>query len=207
MKRDKFATVLDRKIYIADSFIKPAVCRKILAELQDAHWHSSMVIQHGSPANHTAIREDFRSSRSLRQEWFSDRLQELVIQVEKDLAEHFGCDPRRLELWQATRYEGGERFSYHLDAGSWRRSKAGERVRTYLVYLDTPKKGGETHFRALDVRVRPKAGRLAAWNNVLPSGHCDYAMVHAGLDVIAGVKTTLVTWERQRSFRKEGKSK
>jgi prolyl 4-hydroxylase len=200
-------TVPNREIHIVDSFIKPAVCREILAELQDANWHSSMVIQHGSSAYRTAIHEDFRSSRSLRQEWFSDRLQDLVVQGEKALAEYFGCDPARLELWQATRYEPGERFSYHLDAGSWRRSKAGERVRTYLLYLDSPKKGGETHFRALDIRIRPKAGRLAAWNNLLPTGGCDHAMVHAGLDVIAGTKTTLVTWERERSFRKEGKSK
>jgi prolyl 4-hydroxylase len=207
MRSRQTATIPPRGVLVIDSFITAAECKAILAELEDASWHSSMVLQSQSNGTRTQIREDYRSSLSLRQEWFSAKLQQLIEKVEQSLSGAFACDPARLELWQATRYNPGDRFFYHLDAGSWRRTKAGERVRSYLLYLNTPRRGGETHFRALNIRIKPKAGRLIAWNNLLPTGGCDYAMVHAGTEVLAGTKTTLVTWERERCIRKEGKSK
>jgi hypothetical protein len=47
--------------------------------------------------------------------------------------------------------------------------------------------------------IRPVQGRLVVWNNLLPDGHCNYAMMHAGLPVKKGVKIILNTWIRQFS--------
>jgi prolyl 4-hydroxylase len=187
---------------VIDRFVTPGMCRAILCELEQSSWHSSMVLRHGASRYQTEVHEDFRASLTTRHDWFSAGLRRLVEDIEGRLAATFGCDPRTLEWWQATRYERGDHFDYHLDAGSWGRSRAGERARTYLLFLDSPALGGETHFRALGVRVRPIAGRLLVWQNLLPSGGCDHAMVHAGLEVKRGVKTTLVTWERQRPVRR-----
>jgi prolyl 4-hydroxylase len=41
---------------------------------------------------------------------------------------------------------------------------------------------------------------LVAWNNLLPNGNCNHAMVHASLPVTAGSKTILTTWERERRY-------
>jgi prolyl 4-hydroxylase len=186
---------------VLDGFLSSRECRTILRELADSSWHSSMVLRHGASRYRTEVQENYRASLTTRHQWFSAELRRLVTEIEARLQRAFGSDRRTLEWWQATRYEPGDHFDYHLDAGSWGRSKAGERARTYLLFLDSPARGGETHFRALDVRVRPKPGRLLVWQNLLPSGGCDHAMVHAGLEVKKGVKTTLVTWERQRPVR------
>jgi prolyl 4-hydroxylase len=49
-------------------------------------------------------------------------------------------------------------------------------------------------------------GRLLVWNNLLPNGNCNHAMVHAGLPVTDGSKTILTTWERERRYAKNRES-
>jgi prolyl 4-hydroxylase len=192
-----------RQVLVIDSFVSEGVCRQILEDLECSYWHSSSVLQHRSGRYYSEVREHFRASVTAEQCWFGPKLNRIIGRIEKRLAILLPCDPVRLEEWQATRYGKGGRFHYHIDGGYWRRSRAGDRKRTYMIYLDTPQKGGETHFRALDITVAPKPGRLVVWENLLPSGQCDHAMIHGGLEVRKGTKTTLVTWERERSLRKE----
>jgi hypothetical protein len=60
--------------------------------------------------------------------------------------------------------------------------------------------GGGTHFRALDLLVEARAGRLLTWKELVAGGTND-SMTHAGTPVSEGEKITLVTWQRQRRFR------
>lgn len=190
---------------VFDAFLGTESCDQILEDLDHSYWHSSGVVELQSGRHQTQIREHFRASTTAQQAWFGANSLRIIRGIEKRLSTLFSCDPVCLESWQATRYEVGGRFGYHVDGGYWKRSAGGDRKRTYLLYLDTPKQGGETHFRALDITVAPKPGRLVAWQNLLPSGQCDHAMIHGGLVVLKGKKTTLVTWERERSFRKGDK--
>jgi prolyl 4-hydroxylase len=203
--RLKTRELLPREVLVVDSFVSVAICNRILRDLEHSYWHSSEVVRLQSGGRHSEIQEDFRASVTAQQAWFGPNLLRIIGRMEKRLSEVLSCDPARLESWQATRYEKGGRFGYHIDGGHWKRSAAGDRKRSYLLYLDSPQKGGETHFRALDITVPPKPGRLVIWENLLPSGQCDHAMIHGGLEVRKGKKTTLVTWERERSIRKEGK--
>jgi prolyl 4-hydroxylase len=197
--------LLPRQVLVVDSFVSGELCGQILEDLDSAYWHSSSVLQLRWGRHYSEVREHFRDSVTAEQCWFGPKLSRIIGRIEKRLAIVLGCDPLRLESWQATRYKKGGRFNYHIDGGRWKRSAAGDRRRSYLIYLDAPQKGGETHFRALDITVAPKPGRLVVWENLLPSGQCDHAMIHAGLEVRKGTKTTLVTWERERSLRKEDK--
>jgi prolyl 4-hydroxylase len=191
-----------RIITVIDSFLSPKECQAILSELETTYWQSSAVVERRGRRAYTEVREDFRSSLTTQQEWFSPRLNKLVARIERRLADRLCCLPENLESWQATRYSVGEYFDYHVDCGLGNRQPGGERARTVVLYVDTPARGGETHFRALDRTIEARAGRLIAWPNLLPSGHCDYAMVHSGLPVRRGAKTTLVTWEHVRQLHK-----
>jgi len=195
--------LLPREVFVLDSFVSEEMCGQILEELTVSYWHSSTVLRLRQGRHYSEVREHFRASVTAEQCWFGPKLVRIINRIEKRLAILLPCDPRRLEFWQATRYETGGHFDYHIDGGRWKRSAAGDRIRSYLIYLDAPQKGGETHFRALDVTVAPKPGRLVVWENLLPSGQCDHAMIHAGIEVQEGTKTTLVTWERERCLRKE----
>lgn len=142
-----------------------------------------------------------RKSQTSGQSWFSDELNEVLATIEERLAHLLSSSRRHFEEWQATRYNTNDAFDYHVDGGNWEHTAAGERKRSFVIYLDTPARGGETRFRALNRTIAAKAGRLLVWNNLLPTGKCNFAMIHAGLPVEEGTKTILVSWERQRPLR------
>ena len=205
LPRLKPRELLPRQVLVVDSFVSKEICNQILDDLEHSYWHSSAVIEFRSGRHYSAVRENHRDSLTAQQAWFGPKLRRMIRRIEKRLSSFLPCDPLRLESWQATRYGKGGRFGYHIDGGYSKQSAGGDRKRTYLLYLDAPERGGETHFRALNITVAPKPGRLVAWENLLPSGRCDHAMIHGGLEVRKGRKTTLVTWERERFVRKEGK--
>ena len=195
------ATPVTEGISYLDGFLSGAECEEILEELSVAFWEPSLTYHKqpdGSYLNHLT---PFRVSRTAHQEWFSDELNGILSRIEKRFRKLFSVRPSHLEPWQATDYHRNGKFDYHLDAGYWGNHYAGERILTFLLYLNTPARGGRTHFRALDTYIDAEAGRLLVWDNLFPNGDCNYKMIHSGTPLLKGQKTTLVTWQRQRQYR------
>jgi prolyl 4-hydroxylase len=190
--------LVQNSIVEVESFITKAECQALLGQLDNSVWTASSVIRYDADQPFNDVDDAMRSSLTANEEWFDSRLRKLLRFLETRIRERFGSGHRAFEPWQATRYKLNDHFNYHLDCGFWGNTKEGERSNTFLLYLDQPKRGGETHFRAFDRTVVPRAGKLLAWHNLLPGGGCNHAMIHAGLPVLAGRKTTLVTWERKR---------
>jgi len=184
-------TIHEGQLVIADNFVPLSICRRILHEISQGTWVPSP-----SARRTTDSRLPGRSSSSLVVEPAHPALR----QIERSLAATFDLKPNRFEPWQVARYQRGESYDYHVDAGCWRNHPSGERKRTILIYLEQPARGGATDFRALHKRVRPIAGRLLLWDNLFANGKCNYAMIHSGRPVWQGRKTILTTWERERRF-------
>lgn len=181
-------------ILVVDDFLSPADCAHMLEEQTRGEWIDSVVAN----ASGGAMRGGGRYSDSLVLSEYSGRADALLRRIERRLAQLAGIRPAHLEPWQMTRYRRGERYDYHVDCGI--RHPSGERMRTILIVLEQPACGGATHFRALGRTVRPCAGRLVAWSNLLPNGRCNHAMIHAGRPVWQGRKTILTTWEHVRPY-------
>jgi prolyl 4-hydroxylase len=191
----------DRSIAVVNDFITPAECTAMLYELEFTHWADSAVVKYIGDENSPAYFSAMRRSQTSGQVWFSDELNAILAGIEDRLAALLASTRRHFEEWQATRYGKDDRFDYHVDGGNWERTAAGERKRSIIMYLDTPARGGQTRFRALGKTVAARAGRVLIWNNLLPTGKCNFAMIHAGLPVKQGTKTILVSWERERPLR------
>src|SRR6266508_202918 len=190
-------------IVVMDGFISEQEGGQLLDELEYVFWKPSLTYQRQVDDTYRNVLADTRVSETAHQDFFSDEVAELLAAIEARLTAYLGVDPAHLEWWQATRYPIGGRFDYHLDSGYWDDHYAGDRVRTFLVYLTTPLTGGGTHFRALDVLVEARERRLVAWENLFPDGTANHSMIHSGTPLGDGEKTTLVTWERERRFRPE----
>ncbi|MCY7280825.1 MAG: 2OG-Fe(II) oxygenase [Sphingomonas bacterium] len=189
------------KIAVLDGFITPSECDAVMKELKYTHWADSTIVKYIGDEHSPAYYSDARKSQTSGQIWFGDELNVLLANIEERLVSLLATSRDRLEEWQATQYGKDDHFDYHVDGGNWEGTAAGERRRSIILYLDTPMDGGGTRFRALNKTVAAKAGRLLVWNNLLPTGKCDFAMIHAGLPVIEGTKTILVSWERERQLR------
>ncbi len=186
------------KIVCIDQFISEVTCDKIIQELQYCFWKQSTVVD---PQNRESHVSNTRYSKSADQLFFSKTLLKIIKHIETEIKSLFGVNLNTLEHWQATKYPIQGKFDYHYDGGVWSDHHAGERKKTYLLYLNKPKKGGATHFKNLDLTVKPKQGRLLVWDNLEEDGSCNYNMLHAGLPIEKGKKLTLVTWERERKIR------
>lgn len=191
----------DKGIAVVNDFLTPAECTAMLGELEFTHWADSAVVKYIGDENSPAYFSAMRRSETSGQVWFSDELNAILAGIEERLATLLASTRRHFEEWQATRYGKNDHFDYHVDGGNWERTAAGERKRSIIMYLDTPARGGQTRFRALGKTVAAKAGRVLIWNNLLPTGKCNFAMIHAGLPVKQGTKTILVSWERERPLR------
>jgi prolyl 4-hydroxylase len=199
--RRPIRTSLGNGIVVYDNFLSATECQLILDELTVAYWQPSLTYQKQPDGDYLNVLTPFRVSDTAHEEWFSGKLEAMLRRVESRIQKRFGVAPSHLEQWQATDYCRNGKFDYHLDAGYWGKHFAGERLHTFLLYLNTPQKGGGTHFRALDAYVDAKAGRLLIWNNLFPDGECDARMIHSSAPLLRGKKTTLVTWQRQKTFR------
>lgn len=102
-----------------------------------------------------------------------------------DYAIHHDVSFSGLEPVTVNRYEPGDRYLAHADAGPGQ-----PMVISAVAYLNDVNEGGETEFSLFNVAVKPKAGRLI----VFPS---NYAYRHAALSPASGVKYAAALWARQ----------
>jgi prolyl 4-hydroxylase len=191
----------DDDILVIDGFLTPQDCAYLRDELTISFWEPSLTYQQQPDGVYQNRLLPFRVSESAQQFWFSDGALGALDRIEQRLESIFRLEASYLEEWQATRYARHGKFDYHLDAGYWNDHHAGDRIFTFVLNLDNATKGGGTHFRALDVYVEARAGRLLVWQNLFASGDADHRMIHSSAPLLKGKKTTLITWLRQKRFR------
>jgi len=112
-----------------------------------------------------------------------------------------------LEASSVLHYHPGQEFRPHYDFGDpaepgYAKQVAdyGQRVLTFLIYLNEDYEGGETDFPLVSWRYKGSTGDAILFQNVLPSGQPDRRMLHAGLPPLTGEKWLFSQWARSRSF-------
>ena len=194
------AVLDDYNLVVVENVLSAAMCERIVEEALRGAWAASTVAGRTAKHGYERLSHSGRNSLTLCQSDYPRWMVRCLDDLAQRLRKMLGVRPPNLEPWQVTRYTKGQSFDFHLDCGCWRDDARGERKRTVMLYLETPKRGGTTVFRALNAEVKPVVGRLVVWNNLLPNGNCNHAMIHASLSVAAGSKTILTTWERERRY-------
>jgi prolyl 4-hydroxylase len=104
-------------------------------------------------------------------------------------------------------YKPGQQFEPHhdyLDPTSPGFAKSlqerGQRVLTFLIYLNDDYEGGETDFPMLNRRFKGKKGNGLFFWNISPQGIIETSTLHAGLPPTRGEKWMLSQWVRDRPW-------
>jgi hypothetical protein len=110
-----------------------------------------------------------------------------------------------MEPTSVLHYAPGEQFKPHYDflnpdvpGYALERTTKGQRVATFLLYLNDDFEGGETDFPLLNYRYKGRKGDALLFWNVDPSGASDLQTLHAGLPTSQGEKWLLSQWLRER---------
>ncbi|CAL1549051.1 unnamed protein product [Lymnaea stagnalis] len=102
-------------------------------------------------------------------------------------------------------YAVGQEFSVHHDfldpaqpGPAADIARRGQRMGTFLIYLNDDYEGGETAFPRAGIAHRGKAGDALFFANVTPDGRPDPLTLHAGKPPTAGEKWIFSQWIRDR---------
>jgi prolyl 4-hydroxylase len=109
------------------------------------------------------------------------------------------------EPTQVLHYYVGQEFKRHLDylepdnpRHREQLQAHGQRIATFLIYLNEDFEGGETEFSQIGLRYRGKTGDAIFWANCDMEGRPDPMTLHAGLPPLSGEKWILSQWIRDR---------
>lgn len=162
----------------------------------------SMVIDH---IRGSFTQEEIRTSTELR-----------FLPSQADLITHAVCERIAVateegvdqqEILGVLRYQPGQEYKPHSDflkpdtlGKNPEVERSGQRIKTFLIYLNEEFEGGETDFPKLGIRLKGRKGDGILFTNVSDNGEESRLAVHAGRPVISGEKFITTLWIRDRIY-------
>ncbi len=127
--------------------------------------------------------------------------------VRERIARASGIATANFEEFAILHYEPGQEFRRHVDfldpdnpAHAQVIAERGQRVATFLIYLNDGFEGGETEFPRLDLKFKGGKGDAILFWNADAAGAPDRMTLHAGLAPTAGRKWLLSQFLRDRPW-------
>ena len=158
------------------------------------------------PISGKHIEDPYRTSSDMR---FWHTFQDLVIFcINLRIAKATGEPLSHQEMLGVLRYEPGQQYKPHGDyllpdmqGRNPEVDRSGQRIKTFLIYLNDDYIGGETEFVNIDLKARGAKGEGLVFHNVASDGVPDPKTIHAGRPVTGGVKWLTTMWIRDREYR------
>lgn len=187
------------QIYTYDNILSQEECQEFTA-LIDTKLRPSTV----SDETDSCLVSDYRTSQTSDLHYFDHPL---YLTLDRRITNIMGLNSFLGEIMQAQKYETGQYYKEHWDffAPTTKEYKVycewmGQRTWTAMVYLNDVEEGGETYFKHLKLRVKPKQGTLIAWNNLYKNGIPNLKTMHEACPPISGEKYVITKWFRSWSL-------
>ena len=183
------------RIVAIDRFLSPNACRWIIKR-SEGRLAPSMVYASAGP-----VHSQTRSNRAFEMSLIDCDV--VIILVRLRIAATIGVPVGALETSQVLHYATGQQFAPHYDYLDPTRTEvrtAGQRVATFLIYLNDVVQGGETDFPLLNIEHRGASGSAIYFGNVDPTGEPDPRTLHAGRPPTSGEKWVFSQWVRNRAY-------
>lgn len=197
-ERERLLT--DPRVSAARAFLPAAFCTWLIERVRGRMTRALVY----DPDRGGSRREEARSNSAF--EFRFEDLDLVTVAVRARICATLGVPPGALEPVQVLHYSVGQTFERHHDyldvtvpAYAEEVARAGQRIGTFLVYLNTGFEGGETDFPITGLRFKGGLGDALIFANVHPSGEPDRRTLHAGLPPTLGEKWLLSQWIRDRA--------
>lgn len=193
------------RIEVIDDFASADECAHII-ELARNDMGSASIINSAGDTVENSLR------RTADIGWVYTDQTAIVRSLVQRAASAAGMPAANCERIQVVHYEVGGKYTPHLDTyrpdpSNTHYRQAGQRLKTGLLYLYEPGKGGATNFPKAKAKVKPKVGRLALFDLVEPgTAEPDPNSVHAGTPVWSGEKWVCNFWFCERMVKSASRS-
>ena len=187
------------QIYKKENFLTELECDQLILMIS-RDLRPSTVADDGD----NCLVNDYRTSKTSDLNYFKDPF---YLNIDKKISNLMNLEPFFGETMQAQKYEVGEYYKEHYDFFSpfnhefktyceW----MGQRTWTTMIYLNDVEEGGETYFKYLNLKIKPKKGLLIAWNNLYINGFPNYKTMHEALPPKKVSKYIITKWWRSWSL-------
>ena len=185
-----------KMVVIFDDFLSLGDCARVIRLASDRLQPSEVVLEEtGERQRHPdRVSDDmnFRKGETV-----------FIRSLELRIAGLAGVGVENMEALHVVRYRPGGFYKPHydffnLEHGGYASliSRGGQRVATVIIYLNSPRAGGETVFPNLQLTVPAVTGKAVLFNYP----NVDTYSLHGGNPVLAGEKWILTAWIRTGTF-------
>lgn len=187
------------QIYKKDDFLSKEECNSVI-KLIDEHCKQSCVAN----PDDAPIVSDYRTSKTADLSYIK---YPKLFDIDYKMTEMLGINPLASEVMQGQKYEIGQYYKQHCDYFDpfTKEHKTycewmGQRTWTFMIYLNDVEEGGETYFKHLKLKIKPKQGTAVLWNNLYRNGFPNPKTLHEALPPVSGKKYVITKWFRSWSL-------
>jgi prolyl 4-hydroxylase len=187
------------QVYTQENFLTAAECTDLI-EIINATLRPSTV---SDPKDACTV-SDYRTSKTSDLHYFANPF---FLDIDKKISEFMELGPFLGETMQAQKYDPGQYYKEHWDffMPATKEYKVycdwmGQRTWTSMIYLNDVQKGGETYFKHLNLKIKPKQGTLITWNNLYKNGLPNPKTMHEACPPVSGPKYVITKWWRSWSL-------
>ncbi len=188
-------------IYVIKNFLSERECDYLIS-------YARAALKPSRVADEKTAQNEMHEGRKSQNMWCSYGHGDPVItQIEERIATLTGIPYSHGENIQVVHYTVGGEYKPHYDyfnpdtkGGAIHCQRGGQRKASFLMYLNTPEKGGETVFPGSRIAITPIKGDALLFYNTDSSGQVDPSTLHGGAPVLAGEKWLATRWLRERPF-------
>ena len=188
----------DPLIVTLPGFLGPAACDWLIAQSRD-FLQPATVYNKAGAGNADEARTNSGTGFGLLD------LDVVLALVRARMAKAVGQPVETFELTNVLHYAVGQKFSPHFDfidpvtpTLAEDVARKGQRVGTFLIYLNDDYDGGETEFPVFKLRIKGRKGDGLYFRSVDAAGAPDVRTWHAGLPPTSGEKWILSQWMRTK---------
>ncbi|WP_374571495.1 prolyl hydroxylase family protein [Phenylobacterium sp.] len=190
----------DPRISRSPGFLAPQVCDWLIERARGRVTQAKVF----DPAGDGGRTEAGRTNSAF--ELALEDLDLVTVMARTRIAVAVGVPPGALEPIQVLHYAPGQRFTRHFDyldptvpGYAADVARRGQRMATFLVYLNAEFEGGETDFPLVGLKFKGAPGEALMFANVDMTGAPDRRTLHEGLPPASGEKWLLSQWIRDRA--------
>lgn len=183
------------KLYSLDNFLTPEECTDLIGLIEQEKRRSTV-----ADPDDSGLIGNYRTSSTAS---LSQLKHPVINTVNNKLRNLLDLDLFLGEAIQGQKYKPGEYYKEHNDYfhpgtaelktyTEW----MGQRTWTTMIYLNDVEKGGETYFKRLNCKFKPKEGTVVFWSNLYRDGKVNPKTLHEALPPITGNKYIITKWWR-----------